>query len=170
MNTTSNTNILETNTHPSITDLSREPLSDISLDAIPPNPSSVPKHVVGKSTANTRPDSASQTISVTLKASVAHLGEVAEDDQEKGLLRKCMAETERLTVYHCNIFAYTQIPLHHHSEEQFGFICRGAIALDLNDERFILYEGDSYYIPSGVPHSYTALYDSKILKIMITPG
>ncbi len=38
--------------------------------------------------------------------------------------------------------------------------------LDLNGEEYFLYEGDSYFVPSNVPHALTAISASAVLKIL----
>ena len=60
--------------------------------------------------------------------------------------------------------------MHHHSEEQFGYICDGALELNIDGDKHVLYEGDSYFIPSQIPHALTAIYDAKVLRALIVPG
>jgi quercetin dioxygenase-like cupin family protein/DNA-binding XRE family transcriptional regulator len=41
-----------------------------------------------------------------------------------------------------------------HAGEELGYVIEGELELTLADERYVLQAGDSFYFPSGVPHSY----------------
>ena len=100
---------------------------------------------------------------------MAYLRLLRGSEVADGRFRTCLVETERLKIYRSELVAYTKIGLDDHPEEQFGYICQGAMALEMNGENHLLYEGDSYFVPAHVPHTLTALYDSTLLKVMIVP-
>jgi mannose-6-phosphate isomerase-like protein (cupin superfamily) len=138
----------------------------LGIKEIPPNSSSLPKHVEGKA-RKTRPNAFAPGVESTkTKASVNYLRLLGGTQLKDGRFRKCMVKTERLTIYHCDVAAYTKITVHNHVEEEFGYICRGAMSLDLDGESHVLYEGDSYFIPSDMPYALTALYISRVVKVL----
>jgi quercetin dioxygenase-like cupin family protein len=46
----------------------------------------------------------------------------------------------------------SEVPLHSHPHEQFGFILEGEIETTLGDETKIIKKGDAYHALSSVPH------------------
>lgn len=44
------------------------------------------------------------------------------------------------------------VPEHHHPAEQVGFVIEGAITMHIGDEERLLHAGETYVIPSEVPH------------------
>ena len=80
-----------------------------------------------------------------------------------------MVETPRFKIYHWEMLAYTKIPMHQHPEEQFGYVHDGALLLEFEGESHTLYEGDSYFIPSNMPHALTALYNTNSIRILFEP-
>jgi len=45
-----------------------------------------------------------------------------------------------------------EIPTHHHSNEQLGFVLRGSIVMEIDGEERELQVGETYVIPADVPH------------------
>ena len=41
-----------------------------------------------------------------------------------------------------------------HAGEELGFVLEGKLELYLNEERYLLGKGDSFYFPSDIPHGY----------------
>jgi len=50
----------------------------------------------------------------------------------------------------------SSVPEHHHENEQIGFILRGTMVFTIAGERRDLEAGDTYVIPSNVPHDAVA--------------
>lgn len=48
------------------------------------------------------------------------------------------------------------LPEHHHENEQLGFILRGSMTFTIGGEKRQVGEGDTYVIPSHVPHDAVA--------------
>ena len=48
------------------------------------------------------------------------------------------------------------LPEHHHENEQLGFIIRGSMTMTIGGQKRELRAGDTYTIPSDVPHDAVA--------------
>ena len=46
----------------------------------------------------------------------------------------------------------SKVPEHHHENEQLGFVLRGSVTFTVDGESRELRAGDTYMIPSHVPH------------------
>ena len=55
------------------------------------------------------------------------------------------------------VFAGAAVPTHHHPHEQMGMGLEGEFELTIGDETRTIRAGDSYCIPSNVPHSARSL-------------
>src|SRR5436305_11195413 len=63
-------------------------------------------------------------------------------------------------------FAGAAVPTHNHPHEQMGMGLEGEFELTIGDEARIVRPGDSYLIPSNVPHSARSLSESvRVLDI-----
>ena len=58
-----------------------------------------------------------------------------------------------------------ELPLHDHPYEQTGYLIRGAMELQIGDESFQIGPGDSWTIPSGVPHAARVSEESLVIEI-----
>lgn len=63
------------------------------------------------------------------------------------------------------------MPLHWHDEVQFALVIKGSVNFTLNNEQFIVPEGDGIFINSGIPHSAKPINDedSQYICIDISP-
>jgi quercetin dioxygenase-like cupin family protein len=61
------------------------------------------------------------------------------------------------------------VPWHTHPHEQIGYLVRGRLRFQIGDEEQELSEGDSWLVPSNVPHFVTALEDSIAIDIFSPP-
>ncbi|NLW42846.1 MAG: AraC family transcriptional regulator [Tissierellia bacterium] len=68
-----------------------------------------------------------------------------------------------------NVMGY--MPLHWHDEVQFALVIKGSVNFTLNNEQFIVPEGDGIFINSGIPHSAKPINDedSQYICIDISP-
>lgn len=55
--------------------------------------------------------------------------------------------------------------VHTHIHEQVSYIVRGSFEVTVENEKRIIKQGDSFYVPSGIPHGVKALEDSTILDV-----
>jgi quercetin dioxygenase-like cupin family protein len=65
-------------------------------------------------------------------------------------------EGERLTMAVIDLDPKAVSPEHHHENEQLGFVIAGTITMRIGAEKRELHAGDTYAIPSNVPHDALA--------------
>jgi quercetin dioxygenase-like cupin family protein len=63
---------------------------------------------------------------------------------------------ERMTVAIVDLDAGVVLPEHHHENEQLGFVLSGSMTMTIGGEKRELNAGDTYTIPSHVPHDASA--------------
>jgi len=61
-------------------------------------------------------------------------------------------EGERMTMAVVDLEPNIAMPEHHHENEQLGFVIAGSMTMWIGDEKRELHPGDTYAIPSDVPH------------------
>ncbi len=74
-----------------------------------------------------------------------------------GVVRRTMNSGERTTLAEITLDGGAVVPEHTHPHEQIGYVARGRVLFEVGGQRRELGEGDSYLIPSNVPHKVTAL-------------
>ena len=74
-----------------------------------------------------------------------------------GVVRRTLNSGDRTTLAEITIDQGGVVPSHTHPHEQIGYVSRGRVMFVIGDQRRELREGDSYLIPSNVPHEVTAL-------------
>ena len=63
---------------------------------------------------------------------------------------------ERMTMAVVDLDPNAALPEHHHENEQLGFVLSGSITMRIGGEKRELRAGDTYTIPSDVPHDGVA--------------
>jgi quercetin dioxygenase-like cupin family protein len=63
---------------------------------------------------------------------------------------------ERMTLAVVDLEPDATVPEHKHENEQLGFVISGTITMRIGSEKRELHAGDTYTIPSDVPHEATA--------------
>jgi len=53
------------------------------------------------------------------------------------------------------------VVLHHHPQEQFGYVIKGGFEMTVGDETAVLRAGDAYFIPPNVPHKFMAIGETE---------
>lgn len=86
-----------------------------------------------------------------------------------GLIRRTLAEGERVMMCEFTAEAGVFIPLHNHPHEQVGYIIAGRVEFEVEGEIFIAESGHSYAIPGDVPHSARFLTPTKLLETFSPP-
>ena len=59
---------------------------------------------------------------------------------------------ERMTLAVSDLEPDSTVPEHKHDNEQLGFVISGTLAMRIGSEKRELHAGDTYTIPSNVPH------------------
>lgn len=54
---------------------------------------------------------------------------------------------------------------HTHVHEQVGYVLKGRFELTLGDDKTIMEEGDTYYVPSNTVHGVVALEDGVLVDV-----
>lgn len=60
---------------------------------------------------------------------------------------------ERTSVQHFHIEPGASVPEHGHEHEQVGYVVHGTVTLSVDGEEHVISPGESYHIPSDVPHA-----------------
>ncbi len=80
-----------------------------------------------------------------------------------------MVHTDKTTLAFWEIKEGAILPEHHHIHEQVVNVFEGQFQMTIGGNEMILGPGDTFAIPSNVPHSGKALGDCKILDVF-TPA
>jgi unsaturated pyranuronate lyase len=76
---------------------------------------------------------------------------------------------ERLTVAVVDLEPDLEVPEHHHDNEQLGFVLRGHVTTVIGGAAQRLGVGDTYLIPSEVPHSASTGPDGATVVDVFAP-
>lgn len=91
--------------------------------------------------------------------------EIKKIDMGGGIVRQDVGEGGSMNVLHWNMSDGALIKLHHHRQEQFGYIIKGGFEMQVGLEKTRLGAGDSYFIPPNVEHSFLALGDTEAIDV-----
>lgn len=69
------------------------------------------------------------------------------------------------TFGYISIKAGSELPAHHHIQEQITYILEGELDMVIGGEPLILKAGSVHVIPSNTPHSATARVDCKVIDV-----
>ena len=86
-----------------------------------------------------------------------------------GVVRRTLTEGERMMLIEVTLDQGAVVPPHTHPHEQIGYLASGRLLWELGDERRELAAGDSWLVPSNVPHQVTALEPSVAIDIFSPP-
>jgi len=86
-----------------------------------------------------------------------------------GVVRRTLTEGERMMLIEVTLDQGAVVPLHTHPHEQIGYLASGRLLWELGDERRELAAGDSWLVPSNVPHQVTALEPSVAIDVFSPP-
>jgi quercetin dioxygenase-like cupin family protein len=76
---------------------------------------------------------------------------------------------ERMTLAVIDLVPGATVPEHKHENEQLGFVINGALTMRIGSEKRDLHAGDTYSIPSNVPHEATAGSDGATVVDVFAP-
>lgn len=74
-----------------------------------------------------------------------------------GVVRRTLNSGDRTTLVEITFQPGGVVPLHTHEHEQIGYLVRGRLQFTLGEETRELTAGDTWCVPSNVPHAVTAL-------------
>ena len=76
---------------------------------------------------------------------------------------------ERMTLAVVDLEPDATVPEHKHDNEQLGFVISGSLTMRIGSEKRELHAGDTYTIPSNVPHDATAGSDGATVVDAFAP-
>jgi quercetin dioxygenase-like cupin family protein len=76
---------------------------------------------------------------------------------------------ERMTLAVVDLKPNASVPEHKHENEQLGFVISGTMIMRIGSEKRELHPGDTYTIPSNVPHEATAGSDGSTVVDAFAP-
>ena len=82
-----------------------------------------------------------------------------------GVARRTLNAGEHTSIHEIEIAEGCVVPMHTHPHEQIGYVVSGRVKFELGDETKELSAGDSWVIPSEVPHEVTALEDAVVIDV-----
>lgn len=98
--------------------------------------------------------------------------EIFKDRPAKDLfpgVRTRTAWLDRLMFSLVELEAGASVPMHQHPHEQMGMVLSGTLRFHIGDEIRVLKSGECYKIPSGVPHSATAVGELTTVLDVFSP-
>ncbi|MCY3733370.1 MAG: cupin domain-containing protein [Chloroflexi bacterium] len=101
----------------------------------------------------------------TIKPNLQTHDDVPPIEMFEGVARRTLNAGERTSIHEIQIAEGCTVPMHTHPHEQIGYLVSGRVRFELGDEIKELSAGDSWIIPSEVPHEVTALEDAVALDI-----
>jgi len=98
-----------------------------------------------------------------------HRSSVTPVEMLPGVVRRTLSEGERMMLVEVTLAQGVVVPLHTHPHGQIGYLASGRLLWELGDERLELSAGDSWLVPSNVPHQVTALEPSVAIDVFSPP-
>jgi unsaturated pyranuronate lyase len=86
-------------------------------------------------------------------------------DAVPGIRRKTLSYGGSTLMAEFRLRAGFPLPVHHHPQEQTGYLVAGRLRLTIGDETHEAGPGDSWSIPGGVPHGAEVLEDSVAVEV-----
>jgi len=84
-----------------------------------------------------------------------HLSKIRPRTLREGVTARAVVG-ERMTLAVVDLAPDSVVPMHNHENEQLGFVLQGSVTMQIAGGKRELKAGDTYTIPSNVPHEATA--------------
>lgn len=82
-----------------------------------------------------------------------------------GIIMQALKQGAYMNALHWDMDDGSIVELHHHPQEQFGYVIKGGFIIQLGDEEFEIGAGDAYYIPPNVPHRFVAVGQTEAIDV-----
>ena len=82
-----------------------------------------------------------------------------------GILLQVLGSGARMNTLHWNMEDQSVVVLHHHPQEQFGYVIKGGFEMTVGDETAVLKAGDAYFIPPNVRHKFMAIGETEAIDV-----
>jgi quercetin dioxygenase-like cupin family protein len=86
-----------------------------------------------------------------------------------GLIRRTLVESESMMICEFTFEDVIELPVHTHPHEQVGYVISGRMRFTIEGKNYDLKPGDSYSIPSNVPHGAKSLEPTVAIDIFNPP-
>lgn len=86
-----------------------------------------------------------------------------------GVYRRTMGTTDEAMLCQFQFEANSTVPLHHHMNDQVGYVVSGKVEITVGKTIQIMNAGDSYAIPGGIQHSLKVIEDSILIDVFSPP-
>lgn len=83
----------------------------------------------------------------------------------EGVTRKILTYTKELMMVEVTFQKDAVGAIHTHPHLQISYIAKGSFEVTMGDEKKVLNQGDSFYVPSDLAHGVVALEDSVIIDV-----
>jgi quercetin dioxygenase-like cupin family protein len=83
----------------------------------------------------------------------------------KGILLQKLGKGMNINAVHWDFEEGAVLDMHHHPQEQFGYIIKGGFEVTIGDKTKVLKSGDSYFIPSNVPHKFIPVGKTEAIDV-----
>lgn len=103
--------------------------------------------------------------SLSIQARVYHASPEGYVSAGPGLRRKTLLSGGRTQLVEFNLAAGAAIPLHHHPQEQTGYLVSGRLVLTIAGQDHEMGSGDCWTIPGDVEHEARILADSVAIEV-----
>ena len=90
---------------------------------------------------------------------------IKKEDIGGGILMQILGTGSRMNVLHWNMKDGAIVKLHSHENEQFGYVIKGGFDMIIGKERYKIYAGDAYFVPSGELHEFTAIGETEAIDV-----
>lgn len=80
-----------------------------------------------------------------------------------GIVRRTLAQTDDMQVVEIRLAAGSEIPLHSHRQHQAEMLTQGEIVMTVDGKEYPCKAGDSWVVPSNIPHSARIVADAIIV-------
>ena len=86
-------------------------------------------------------------------------------DMGEGVIRQYLGEGKLMNAQHWNMADRSEVKLHKHPQEQFGYVIKGGFKMTIGGQTAELKAGDAYFIPPDVLHEFIALGETEAIDI-----
>ncbi|MFX0106470.1 MAG: cupin domain-containing protein [Candidatus Hodarchaeota archaeon] len=83
----------------------------------------------------------------------------------QGIFRRTLIYNDSLMLCHFILEKNAKVPVHHHKENQIGYVIKGKLKFITEEGEFIANEGDSYVFASNEKHGALILEHTEVIDV-----
>jgi quercetin dioxygenase-like cupin family protein len=100
---------------------------------------------------------------------ISRKGQARKLDRAPGVVVNIMTDGEQITLCEVLLEPGSAVPMHEHVNEQSGTLISGRMEFEIGGETFDLGPGDSWMIPSMVPHEARGIEKCVVIEAFSPP-